>query len=258
MEHFLKDSIREAGELALSFYGTDLSYTSKSESRDIVTKADVAVSDFLVSKIRDAYPGHSITSEEIDGTLNAGAEYEWIIDPIDGTQNFAHRIPFWCVIVALVRNGRAELGAMYNPLTRDLFFARRGAGAFLNDERLRVSRIPHIDRAKGIVVQANEAGTYGVYVERYRAALMKMAREHTPWVGNYYSVLSLGYLASGGFDFQLGNAGMDWDFVAPFLLCEEAGAVVTDSDGNPWQRGRQDYVVANAELHSEIMRLFEL
>ena len=257
MDQFLKDTIRKAGAIALEHFKNGAGITAeKSHAADVVTQADTDVSDFLVAAIQKEYPDHAIFSEEVDGIINEGAEYTWVIDPIDGTRNFAMGVPFWCNLVALVKDGETIMGAMYNPLEDDLFFAEKGKGAYKNDVRLHVNNKTELDHAFGVFISAYAGGVYGDLIERFRKARVRLSLETTSWVHNYGSMLITGYIASGGVDYSSGNAGMEWDFRAPFLICEEAGAKITDSDGNPWKPGRQDYVIANPDLHPKIMHLF--
>jgi myo-inositol-1(or 4)-monophosphatase len=257
MQHFLKTIIKEAGEIGKEYFVRGVSHKEKSHAADLVTEADIAVSEFLVKKIRETYPDHHIKSEELADDINPGAEYEWVIDPIDGTRNFAMGVPFWTTLIAVLRNGETYLGAAYNAFADQLFFAEKGAGAFMNDVRLHVNNKDQLDYAFGVFSRAYEGGIYGDYFERYRVAGVRLVLETKAWMHNYGCMLALCHLASGGADFAMGNAGMDWDFLAPFLICEEAGAIVTDSDGNPWKRGRQDYLVANKDLHPQLLELFQ-
>lgn len=257
MQNFLKTTICAAGQLAKEYFDAGVTHRTKEHLGDLLTEADVAVSKFLVDKIHHQYPDHHIHSEEMANDINPGAEYEWVIDPIDGTRNFAMGVPFWCVIIAVVKNGETNLAAVYNPIADVLFFAEKGKGAFLNDKKISVNNTDSLDYSFGCFNRANEGGIYGDRVERYVVGAVRLVRETTAWIHNYGSgALAMCYLARGGIDFAAGNAGLDWDYLAPFLIAEEAGAIVTDSDGNPWMRGRQDYVMANANLHPKVMALF--
>jgi len=258
MEAFLKQTIREAGALAKEFFDRGVIGKAKSNIGDLLTEADIAVSDFIISKIQTTFPDHTIKSEEVDDDINPGGEYRWVIDPIDGTRNFANRIPFWCTIIAVEKGGETVLGAVYNAVNNDLFFATKGGGAFLNDAQIHVNNTDSLRHAYGVIVRAYETGTYGDLIERYRIAMTRVNLETEVWIHNYGSMLGQTYVATGAVDFSIGNAGLEWDYRAPFLICEEAGAVVTDSDGNPWKRGRQDYVIANPNLHGKVMELFAI
>jgi len=258
MQDFLKSIIKEAGGIAKGYFDEGVkSIKTKSTVGDLVTEADVAVSDFLVGKIKEAYPDHTIFSEEVGEKINEGQEYEWVIDPIDGTRNFANGIPFWCTIIAVVRNGETWLAAVYNALSGDLFFAEKGKGAFLNGNKISVNNTQMIDQAFGIMAHANKAGTYGDHIERYKVFAINLTTKTDSWVCNYATMLTSLHLASGGIDFFASNAGLDWDYLAPVLIAREAGAIVTNSYGEPWTRGRQDVIIANPDLHPKVMELFD-
>lgn len=257
MKEFLEQTIREAGKVGLSFYGKNPSFKIKSTEKDIVTEADEAVSDFLVGKIHETYPTHHIKSEELSTDINAGAEYEWVIDPIDGTWAFSKSIPTWAVMIALLQHGEPILSAVYFPVQDDLFFAEKGKGAFRNGKKITTSNRTTFDYASAIVHRYPETGPYGVMVERYRNVLTRFVLETDVSVLNFASAASLCFVACGILDFATGNAGLDWDRLPTNLICEEAGAIITDSDGNPWERGRQDYIIANPDLHPKVLAMFQ-
>lgn len=258
MDQFLKETIKEAGAFAKDIFKKGVqSIQKKSHVNDFLTEADTGVSDFFVKKVQETYPNHAIYSEELDDIINEGAEYEWVIDPIDGTRNFAVGIPSWCISIALAKNGETIMGALYNPIAEQMFFAEKTKGAFLNDKQIRVSNTQDLNSTLGIMVRANPSGNYGDYFDRYNRAYTKLVMDSNSWLVNYGTVFYKGFVANGGIDFAVGNAGMTWDFLALFLICEEAGAIVTDSDGNPWKRGRQDYVIANKNLHPQLLELFQ-
>lgn len=127
MEEFLKTIIREAGEMANTYFARTArtNYSGKSDPDDIVTETDIAVSDFLIKKIHAQFPEHAIVSEELKDEINPGAEYRWVIDPVDGTRNFAAGIPLWGVLIAVQKNDEAILGAAYIPTSDQLFFAKK-------------------------------------------------------------------------------------------------------------------------------------
>lgn len=243
--------------MAKDYFHKGVTYTTKSTLSDLLTEADIAVSDFLVNAIHKEYPGHHIASEELKEDVNPGADFEWVIDPIDGTYNFAHGIPMWCHLIAVMKDGEGYLGAAYNPIASELFFAEEGRGATLNGLPIRVNEKESLDYAVGSFSRAHVEGVYGACIERYRHALDRLNHETSAWMQHFGTVLGACYVASGSIDFFMQNSGLDHDYLAPVLMCREAGAIVTDSDGNPWKRGRQDIVIANPKLHPWLMELFQ-
>ena len=217
MDTFLKDIIKEAGAIAQTYFEEGVSHKEKSHAADLVTEADIAVSDFLVKKIQDTYPDHHIKSEELAEEINPGAEYEWVIDPIDGTRNFAMGIPFWSTIIAVVKNGETHFGGAVQPNWKSTLFRRKRKGAFLNGKPIQVNNSDRLEYAFGHFTRAYEGGVYGDYFERYRVAGVRLLLDTKAWMHNYGGMLGICHLASGGVDFAIGNAGMDWDYLAPFL-----------------------------------------
>jgi len=257
LKDFVLHHIVRAGDIAREYFVRGVSHTHKSNPSDFLTEADTSVSAYLVDAIHREFPDHHIKSEELSVDINPGAEYEWIIDPIDGTRNFATRIPIWSVVIAVVQNGTPLYGAVYFPIADHLFFAEIGKGAFLNHEPIKVSQRNVLTYSRGAIYRAaGVAGPYGTHIEKYRRAIGLMMLNGEGGYVNFGCASSMCYVASGALDFMLCNSGLDWDYVAPILICREAGAHVTDSDGREWVRGRQDHVVANPDLHPKLMDFF--
>lgn len=251
MQDFLKRTIREAGAIAKKYFDEGVKHSTKVHIGDLLTAGDIAVSDFLVGQISKKFPDHQIHSEEMKEDINPGAEYEWVIDPIDGTRNFAMGVPMWCQLVAVLKGGEPHLAAIYNPIVDELFFAEKGKGAELNGEKITVNGVDSLDHSFGAMIRSYDT----MHEERYKKFLCAITNDTTVWMHNYGTMLAAAFVASGGADFFVTNAGWDHDYLAPALLCEEAGAKVTDSDGNPWKRGRRDIVIANTALYPKIMAL---
>lgn len=252
MQDFLKRIIKEAGALGLSYYGNIGEIQTKSGPNDYVTEADIAVSDFLISQISSQYPDHAIVSEESVDSINEGAEWEWVIDPIDGTSNFAHGIPVWSVIIAVLHKGNIVYGAMYNPIADDLYFAHKDHGAWKNGGSLAVSSLEDLSTAK-FHATFNIRKSEGERCVDFATTVMRDLRRGTP--RRVSGVSSMAYVAAGAGDVFFGNGGKDHDYLAPALFCEEAGAVVTDMYGNPWTRHTENILVANPALHKQCLSL---
>jgi myo-inositol-1(or 4)-monophosphatase len=257
MDQFLQSIIRQAGTIALSYYRKGVTPLEKTNRGDLLTEADIAVSTFLVESIHQRYPEHHICSEELEADINPGAPIKWVIDPIDGTRNFASAIPLWCTLIGVIRQDELYLGAIYDAVHDVLFFAERGKGTYKNGQRIFVNQTDTLDHAYGWFSRAGEQGLYGRYLPEYRRAYERLIQETTVWIHYSGSMLSLGYLAHGAIDFCAFNHGLDHDLVGPVLICQEARAVVTDHEGNAWQPGRQDVVIANPTLHPKLLALFD-
>lgn len=253
MQDFLKLTIKEAGGIAKEFFHQGVSHRAKSTLGDLVTDADIAVSNFIIEKIHERYPDHAIHTEEEGDDINPGAQYEWVIDPIDGTRNFAMGISFWCVMVAVLKDSELYISAIYNPLADELFFAEADKGAYLNDERIFVNKVDSLDHGFGIAIRVKGSDKE----QEFREVLAKLNLETSAWLHGFGTMLATCHLANGGVDFFVSNCGFDHDHLAPALICSEAGALITDSDGNKWTRYRRDIIIANPNLHPKLLELFK-
>ena len=251
---FLEKTIKEGGALAQEYFRRGVTYTSKTNLGDLVTEADKAVNQLFIDRITKEFPDHRIITEEAAPIGPADARYEWIIDPIDGTRNFAMGISVWCVMAAVYEDGEPKYAAIYNPLGNELFFAGKGKGAVLNDLPIKVNEVSSLDFGFGFCVRGFNNT---MFEERFARSVSRIALETTVWMHNFGTMLPSCYVASGGGDFFFNNSGYDHDYAATALICAEAGALVTDCDGNPWKRGRRDIVIANPKLHPKVLELLK-
>lgn len=260
MDEFLKTIIKEAGYLAKGFYHEGVEHHIKFDATDLVTEADKAANKFLIDKIRERYPDHGIISEEEAEEINPGAEYTWVIDPIDGTRNFANHIAYWCVMVGIAKNGQPYMGAIYDAMNDELFFAEVGKGVFLNDTPIKVS-----DRVDPYTATINfSIGRFGngspydtEYFPDFMRFFQNICRPHGMWMQNYGSMLCVCHLAAGRIDAVLLNGLLYHDVLAAYVIAVESGAKFTDCKGKNWQRGEKTIVVANSKLHDKLMELFK-
>jgi len=261
MEQFLKDTIKQAGYLAKGYYVEGIEYTTKSHAGDVVTKADIETSNFLIKKIQEKFPDHGIISEEEDGEINPGAEYTWVMDPIDGTRNFANHISVWCTMIGITKNEVPYMGAIYDALNDELFFAKVGEGAYLNDKKIKVSGVDDLDYFN-VVFSAGQIRNDSPYnpekdaLKKYFKFYDNMMGDTGHWVSNYSTSLSLAHLAAGRLDAVVVNCALYHDYLSGYIICKEAGAKFTDVEGRDWKRGRKDVVVANPKLHKKLLKMF--
>jgi myo-inositol-1(or 4)-monophosphatase len=197
--------------------------------KDFVSEVDRAAEAAIVETLLDAYPDHAILAEE--GTAqgrNADAENVWIIDPLDGTTNFLHGFPQYCVSVALAQKGQVTQGVIYDPVRNDLFTATRGRGAFLNDRRIRVSRRTHL---RDCLIGTGFPFRDGSYLDTY-LRMMKTMIENTAGLRRPgAAALDLAYVAAGFYD-GFWEVGLNpWDVAAGGLLVLEAGGLIGDLSG---------------------------
>lgn len=251
METFLKNLIREAGDLASEYFKAGVKHSYKTSPSDLLTEADIATERFIMEGIKNKFPSHKITSEESGNTTSSDSSVEWVIDPIDGTRNFAMGIPTWCTMIAILQNNQLSYSAVYNPMAEELFFAEEGKGAFLNDKQIWCNKKSKLDHSLGMVC----CDATGVETSRYRR-VMKQLIDTNAWIHNHGTMLTSCYLAAGGVDFVFNNYGFDHDYLPIVLICQESGAEVMNSRGKKWQRGDRDILIANSALTSDLIRYF--
>lgn len=220
---FLSSLLPEAGALALSYYRRSDLETHDKGPQDLVTAADLAVERFLIDRIRREFPDDGFVGEEGGEVPARGDGAVWVIDPIDGTANFARNIDLWCLSVAVVRGGEVETGAILNPVTSELFLARKGQGATRNGVPIRVSRVTEVGRARVCL---------GFSFRRPRD-LHVTAIDRLLERGGEYSrlgscALGLAYVADGRFEAYWEAHVNSWDAAAGLCLVQEAGGWVND------------------------------
>ena len=195
---------------------------------DFVSEVDRAAEAAIIDVIKEAYPQHSILAEE-SGAQNVGdSEYQWIIDPLDGTTNFLHGFPQYCVSIALAVKGVVQHGVIYDPTRNDLFTATRGAGAFLNERRIRVSKTQHL---KDGLIGTGFPYTEFVDMDRYLAIFKEVTQKSAGVRRPGAAALDLAYVACGRFDGFWERGLKPWDAAAGGLMVLEAGGLVTDFKG---------------------------
>jgi myo-inositol-1(or 4)-monophosphatase len=237
------EAAREAGELLRAKLGTPLRVEFKGAHNDLVTDADKASEALIAAKIRDRYPEHRILAEE--GTTGGQeSPYRWVIDPVDGTTNFAHAVPAFAVSIAVEREGVLQAGVVYNPATDELFAAARGLGATLNERSIAVSPIWRPESAL-IGCGAWSFKHNGRHIEAMRAFYSATQGCRTTGA----AALDICYVACGRFDLFCGPSLSAWDVAAAALIVREAGGEVTDFDGNPHVLERRDILASNGALH---------
>jgi len=251
MEEFIKQITKEAGKAVLEQYGKiGVKYT-KENIADVVTEADLISSKIVIGAIKEKYPDHGIISEEEKDHQNT-ADYVWYVDPIDGTRNFATRTPLFCVMVALAHKGELYLSTIYDPIQDELFFAKRGAGAFCNDQRIHCSETKEWKHSYGTSV-ANLKNPERI---KRLGRLLDYSLKEIFWLDIFGSVgSSVIHVADGRRDWYFSCGANAWDYAAGALLLQEAGCVVTNLEANPWKIGSVGLVAANKYLHPKLLEI---
>jgi myo-inositol-1(or 4)-monophosphatase len=194
---------------------------------DFVTKVDRAAEEAIIETLRKAYPDHAVLAEE-SGASAGSAEYQWIIDPLDGTTNFIHGFPQYCVSIGIRHRDAMTHGVIYDPTKNELFTASKGRGAFLNDRRIRVSKCLRLgDALVGTGFPFREIGQ----IERYTGQLKEIMQKSAGVRRAGAAALDLAYVACGRLDafWEIGLSA--WDMAAGALMIQEAGGLVGDLRG---------------------------
>lgn len=248
---FIKRIAVQAGNATLKYFGNAKVKYTKSNQSDVVTEADLHSNKIIVEAIKKQFPSHAILSEEgIPETMNH--DHLWIIDPLDGTFNFSHHTPLYGVMIAYVHKGVPEMCTIYLPYFRELYFAKRNHGAFLNGKRIHCATTDKL---------LHSYGTSGTKIGGDRGKLqydhlMRAVGKERVWLSGLGSIaVSSAYTACGRRDWYTSLGGGIWDNVPAVLLLQEAGCKITALDGKPWTITDKGFVAANPILFPKILAL---
>ncbi len=248
---------RKAGELIeRSFERLDLLAIEKKGTNDFVTEMDKAAEKEIIYHLRKAYPDHSIRGEE--GGLQEGTrpDYEWVIDPIDGTTNFIHGMPHFAISIACVIKGQISHGVVLDPIKREEFTASRGRGAMLNGRRIRVSPRRGLDGALiGTGIPFN--GYALEHIEPYLACLKEIAGQTAGIRRPGSAALDLAYVAAGRFDGFWEMNLKPWDVAAGILLVKEAGGLLSDFKGGANYFEQGNLVCGTPKVFKPILQIVQ-
>jgi myo-inositol-1(or 4)-monophosphatase len=243
------EAAHAAGALLREKLGGPLNVERKGAHNDLVTDGDKASEALIAGAIRARYPDHRILAEE-GSTAADASPYRWIIDPVDGTTNFAHGVPAFAVSIGVEHDGILQAGVVYNPAIGELFAAGRGLGATLNGRPIQVTPIWRPESALigcGVIGFTHN----GRHVDAARAFWGATHGCRTTGA----AALDLCYVACGRFELFCGPSLAAWDVAAASLIVREAGGEVTDFDGNPHKLERRDILASNGALHSFGLRV---
>jgi myo-inositol-1(or 4)-monophosphatase len=245
---FAAATAREAGALVREYYRRGVQAEYKGEI-DLVTEADRASETLILNRIRAAYPDHAILAEE-SGANTQVSPCRWIVDPLDGTTNFAHGFPHFSVTLALQIEDALEIGVTYDPLRDELFAARRGQGAWLNDRAIHVSRTPRLDQALLCTGFPYDRRTNPLNNTRQFVDFLLRA-QGVSRVGS--AALDLAYVACGRLDGYWEFRLSAWDMAAGVLLVNEAGGKTSEPDDSPMRQWTGRIVASNGLFHAEMI-----
>jgi myo-inositol-1(or 4)-monophosphatase len=241
-----------AGNVLLKGFGTNFTVSAKPGVHNWVTDYDHAAEACIIDCVRASYPQHAFLAEESGFLGEEQHEVLWVVDPLDGTTNFAHHIPLFAVSIAVIWKKELVCGVIFQPMTAELFVALKGHGAYLNGTRLQVSTTAKLADA---LLATGYPYSDAVDAEVTQAQFMQMAKIGAPFRDFGSAAIDFAYLAAGRFDGFWMPHLCAWDLAAGTLLVEEAGGKVSDYQGNALTGTRDSSAIAgNKELHPQILQ----
>jgi len=245
---------KAGGETTKKYFGKSLKIEGKSMPADFRTKADLESEKVILKILKKAFPKYNIISEEAGETQN-GSEYTFVIDPLDGTNNFVLGIPYFSVAIGLVKNDKIIFGAVYNPILDNIYYAEKGKGAYLNGKKIKVNK-------EGNIKQSTVSVVVSYYEEVARdmmfgAELYKKDAKRVLF--NWSVILDFCLMASGKTEALIIKDLPLHDFIAGKIIAKEAGAYITDFNGNPEKSEKNNrFLISNGtKIHQEILQIIK-
>jgi len=249
LREVLLRTINEAGDVLMHYYGNLERVETKSGEIDLITEADCRSEETIIAGIRRTFPEHQILAEESGARAPRSSEFRWVIDPLDGTTNYAHTFPAFCISIGVERADSIVLGAVYNPYHRELFFAERGGGAFLNEKPIHVSQTGDLSQSlvvTGFAYDRRERADY--YLRFFRAFMMRCHGVRR--MGS--AALDMCFVACGRLEGYWEENLKPWDTAAGWLIVEEAGGRVSDYSGEKFAIEKKQILATNGLIHNEM------
>jgi myo-inositol-1(or 4)-monophosphatase len=253
----LKNALVEATQAGAAelrrYMNQSFKISNKEGINNLVTEADYASDKAIMEVIRKHFPDHYILSEEA-GDMAQDSEYKWIIDPIDGTVNFANGIPICCVSIGIEHNGTMLMGAVYNPFMNEFFLAERGKGATLNDQPI------HVSQKDKVITSCLVTGFPYTYLDEPNGPLQtfeRFIRRGIPVRRLGSAAIDLCWVAAGRFDGFYEHKLQAWDSAAGYIIVEEAGGKVTNLKGDTYSPYQPGIIASNGQIHAELLEWIE-
>jgi len=239
---------RAAGDELLRFHGRVQAF--EKAPGDLLTEADLSSQRLIQRQIAEAFPDHTLLAEEEQVAPDPSRPDRWIVDPLDGTINFAHGFPFWCVSIALERRGMLVVGVVHEPLTGRTHTAARGRGAFRDGRPIRVSATDRLERS---LIAAAFPTRFEADAERQLALMGRFSTRTHSVRRTGSTALNLAWLAGGAFDVAFGTSVNAWDVAAGVLILQEAGGRVTRLDGGAYDLYGSEILATNGQVHASAL-----
>lgn len=252
MLNFAVETARAAGHVLMEKFGRISAVTKKGDI-NLVTEADLASEELIIERIKSYYPKHSILAEEGGDVIKIEGErtWKWIIDPLDGTTNYAHGYPCFCVTLALEHDGEIVLGVTFDPTRNELFSAEKGCGATLNGKPMRVSSTEKLSEAlivTGFPYDFKQRENFASHLTDFLLSSRGVRRDGS-------AAIDMAYVACGRFDGFWEEGLNPWDVAAGKLLIEEAGGVITYYDGSPFSIYIPPICASNGIIHDQMLEV---
>ena len=252
MLNFAIETVRQAGRILLEKFDRGIAVSKKGDI-NLVTAADLASEELIIERIKSYYPKHSILAEEAGEAVIIGGEntWKWIIDPLDGTTNYAHGYPCFCVTIALEHDGEIVIGVTYDPTRDELFAAEKGEGASLNNKPIRVSEETRLGDSlivTGFPYDFKQKENFERHLTDFLLKSRGVRRDGS-------AAIDMAYVACGRFDGFWEEGLNPWDVAAGRLMIEEAGGQVTYYDGSLFSIYSPPICASNGRIHGEMLAI---
>ncbi len=249
MLNFAMETAREAGNILLEKYGK-LTNISKKGDIDLVTEADLASEKLIIERIKTHHPMHSILAEESgEAVLIGDGKWKWIIDPLDGTTNYAHGYPCFCVTIGLEYQGEIVVAVTFDPTRDEMFSAEKGNGASLNNKNIFVSETDKLADSLLVTGFPYDIATRPNFTEKFTKMLLRSRAVRR----DGSAAIDLAYVACGRFDGFWEEGLNPWDMAAGVLLIEEAGGKISYYDGSKFSIYKPPMCASNGAIHDEML-----
>jgi len=247
---YLFDLSYRAGETLMKYYGKLEEIDTKSGEIDLVTVADRKSEEIIIKGIRKAFPDHNILAEESGESSERSSDFFWVIDPLDGTTNFAHSYPIFSTSIAVQKKDKILMGIVYNPYYKELFYGERGRGAFLNNRPIHVSDTVELKRSMLLTGFAYDRRARArLYLERFKAFMDVCHGVRR--AGS--AALDICSVACGRAEGYWEENLKPWDTAAGCVILEEAGGKVSDFSGAPFSIRKTQFLATNGLIHQEML-----
>ncbi len=247
----MSEIAREAGALLMGYFARRIGWEYKGDV-DLVTDADRTAEALITERIRARWPRHDLIGEE-GARFESGSEYRWYVDPLDGTTNFAHGFPVFCVSLGLERKGQRIAGVLYDPTRDELFAAEKASGAYLNNRRMHVSKVKNVAEclcATGFPSHRRHKNPNIFFYHQITLMTHGVRRAGS-------AALDLASVACGRLDAFWEFNLNPWDTAAGALLVEEAGGKITNMSGGKWQLDSRETLASNGLVHADFVRIMQ-